>query len=139
MVGEARTTRVRGCVCGLWAAARLGMAILALVAPAGCSTGPVPSRELTAADLAVARARTAGAAHYASAELALAEAKLEAADAAIQAKAHERARILAEQAMVDAELAEAKAEAVQAQAATRRLREGLEARNRRLTPAEDGV
>ena len=119
-------------------ATRLG--VVALVAAlAGCAQAPVPPEAMVTADLAVRRARTAGAADHASVELSRAEAKLEAARAAIQAKAHERARTLAEQALVDAELAEVKAEAAQEEASAKRLRERVELHHRRLAPAEDGT
>jgi hypothetical protein len=113
------------------------MAIL-LVALVGCAQAPVPHEALAAADLALARARTAGAAEHASAELAGAEAKLEAARAAIRTKAHERARTLAEQAMVDAELAESKAEAARAEASASQLRERVALQHRQVVPADRG-
>jgi hypothetical protein len=98
------------------AAACLAGGALALAVLAGCAQAPAPHQAMTAADLALARAETAGAAHHAPVELARAAAKRQAAQAAVQAKAHERARILAEQAMVDAELAEMRAQAAQAEA-----------------------
>jgi hypothetical protein len=119
-------------------AARLGVVGL-LAALAGCAQAPVPHQALTTADLALARARTAGAADYASIELARAEAKLEAAHAAIQAKAHERARTLAEQALVDAELAEAMAQIAQEKTSARQLREHVELQHRQLAPADNGI
>lgn len=118
-------------------ATRLGMgAVLAVVA--ACAQAPIPHQAMTAADLAMARARTAGAADHAAVELARAEAKLAAARAAIRAKAHDRARTLAEQAMVDAELAESRAQAAQEEASARELRARIALQHRQLSPAEDG-
>ena len=117
--------------------ARLGV-VAVLAALGGCAQAPVPHEALTTADLAVARARTAGAADYASIELARAAAKLEAAHAAIQAKAHERARTLAEQALVDAELAEAMAQIAQEKTSVRSLRERVAMQHRQLAPADNG-
>jgi hypothetical protein len=119
-------------------AARLGVVAL-LAALTGCAQAPVPHEALTTADLAVARARMAGAADYASIELARAEAKLEAAQAAIQAKAHEQARTLAEQALVDAELAEAMAQIAHEKANARSLREHVELQHGQLAPADNGI
>jgi Domain of unknown function (DUF4398) len=119
-------------------AARLGVMAL-LAALAGCAQAPVPHEALSTADLALARARTAGAADYASIELARAEAKLEAARAAIQAKAYEQARTLAEQALVDAELAEVMAQIAEEKASARRLREHVELQHGQLAPADDGI
>ena len=118
--------------------ARLGV-VAVLAALAGCAQAPVPHEALTTADLAVARARTAGAANHASVELARAEAKLEQARAAVRAKAHERARTLAEQALVDAELAEVKAQAAQEEASARSLRERVAMQHRQLAPADNGT
>ena len=119
-------------------AARLGL--VALLTPlAGCVQAPVPHEALSTADLALARARTAGAADYASIELARAAAKLEAAHAAIQAKAHEQARALAEQALVDAELAEVMAQIANEKASARRLRENVELQHRQVAPADNGI
>jgi Domain of unknown function (DUF4398) len=119
-------------------AARLGVMAF-LTALAGCAQAPVPHEALTTADLAVARARTAGAADHATVELARAEAKLEAAHDAIRTKAHDRARTLAEQALVDAELAEIKAQAEQEQASASRLRARVELQHRQLAPADHGT
>ena len=119
-------------------AARLGVVVL-LAPLAGCAQAPVPHEALSTADLALARARAAGAADYASIELARAAAKLEAAHAAIQAKAYEQARALAEQALVDAELAEVMAQIANEKASARRLREDVELRHRQVAPADNGI
>ena len=137
MIERTQAVRLRGRRRG--GAAILGLTIVALIALAGCRAAPVPSEALTTADLAVARARTAGAAQHAAVEFARAEAKLEAAHAAVQSRDHERARTLAEQALVDAELAELKAQAAQAEAGTRRLRERVDLQNRKLALGENGV
>ena len=118
--------------------ARLGV-VAVLAALAGCAQAPVPHEALTTADLAVVRARRAGAADHASVELARAEAKLEQARAAVRAKAHERARTLAEQALVDAELAEVKAQAAQEEVSARSLRERVAMQHRQLAPADNGT
>jgi hypothetical protein len=110
-----------------------------LAALAGCAQAPVPHEALSTADLAVVRARTAGAAEHAAVELARAEAKLEGARAAVRAKAHDRARTLAEQALVDAELAEVRAQAAQEEASARSLRERVAMQHRQLAPADNGT
>ena len=110
-------------------AARLGVVAL-LVPLTGCAQAPVPHEALSTA---------AGAADYASIELARAAAKLEAAHAAIQANAHEQARALAEQALVDAELAEVMAQIANEKASARRLREDVELQHRQLAPADNGI
>jgi septal ring factor EnvC (AmiA/AmiB activator) len=107
------------------------------LALAGCAAPPVPHDALAAAELALDRAEAAGAAEHAPDELAIARAKLEAAQAAIRAKAHEAARLLAEQAAIDARVAEAAAQATQTQAAADRLRARLEQQHRRLAPGAD--
>jgi hypothetical protein len=119
-------------------AARLGV-VAFLAALSACAQTSVPHEVLTTADLALARARTAGAADYAAIEFARAEAKLEAAHAAVQAKAHERARSLAEQALVDAELAEVMAQIASEKANARQLREHVELQHRQLAPADNGI
>lgn len=112
---------------------------LVLVALAGCAQAPVPHEQLTTAQLALARARTAGAERHAPVELARAEEKLQGALAAVRVKAHARARILAEQALVDAELAEVEAQAAQAKETAKRLRERVEQQHRRIVPGGDGA
>ena len=119
-------------------AARLRVVAL-LAALAGCAQAPVPHEAMTAADLAVARARAAGAADHAAVELARAEAKLEQARAALRARAHDRARTFAEQALVDAELAEVKTQAAQEEASARSLRERVAMQHRQLAPADNGI
>ena len=136
MIGGERTIRITARARGV--AARL-RAVALVAALAGCAQAPVPHEALSTADLALARARTAGAADYASIELARAEAKLEAAHAAIRANAHEQARTLAEQALVDAELAEVMAQIAHEKANARRLRERVELQHRQLAPADNGI
>jgi hypothetical protein len=136
MIGGERTIRITARARGV--AARL-RAMTLVAALAGCAQAPVPHEAMGTADLALARARAAGAADHAAIELAGAEAKLQDARAAIQAKAHERARGLAEQALVDAELAEVKAQAAQEQASARRLRERVALQHRQLAPADNGT
>jgi hypothetical protein len=107
---------------------------LALSLLGGCAQAPVPHAELHAAELAIARARSAGAERDAPAELARAAEALQAAHAAVRARDHGRARALAEQALVDAELAEAEAQAAQAQATASRLRQQVERQHRGIVP-----
>jgi Domain of unknown function (DUF4398) len=118
------------------AAACLTAGGLAVAALAGCAQAPVPKAALDAAELAVAQARNAGAERDAPSELEHAEQKLEAARAALRAKAHDHARTFAEQALVDAELAEVKAQAAQAQAIASQLRQQVDHQPRRM--ARDG-
>jgi hypothetical protein len=113
------------------------LAALVLLAVAGCAAPPVPHAALAAAELAFDRAETAGTAEHAPDELAIARAKLEAAQAAIRAKANEAARLLAEQAAIVAGVAVAAAQAAQTEAAADRLRTRLEAQHRRLAPGAD--
>jgi hypothetical protein len=119
--------------------ARLAAAALALVVLAGCAQAPVPQEALSAAELAIARARVAGAEHHAPLELARAEDKLRSAHAALQAKANARAHTLAEQALVDAELAEVAAQATQAQTTASQLRQGIDQQHRRVAPGGAGT
>jgi Domain of unknown function (DUF4398) len=118
-------------------AARLIAAVVVLVALAGCAQAPVPHAALANAEIAVARARAAGADRHAPVELTRAEEKLRAAQAAVRLSAHGRARALAEQALVDAEFAEVEAQAAQAEADARRLREWVEQQHRRVAPGGD--
>jgi hypothetical protein len=111
---------------------------VALVALAGCVQSPVPSQAMATAELALGRAELAGAAEHAPDELARAQAKLEAAQAAIRARAHEDARLLAEQAAIDARVAEAAARAAQTEAAADELRARLEYQHRQLALGTDG-
>jgi uncharacterized protein involved in exopolysaccharide biosynthesis len=118
---------------------RLAVAAAALVALAGCSASPVPHEALVTAELAVDQAEIAGAERHAPDELARAQAKLEAANLAIKAKAHDRARVLAEQATMDARVAEVEAQAAQAEAAAERLRAVLERQHRKVIPSRAGI
>jgi hypothetical protein len=120
-------------------ATRLAARAFALAALAGCAQAPVPDQALNAAELIVARARAAGAERHAPVELARAEEKLQAAQAAAEAKAPERARALAEQAAADAELAEIEAQAAQAQAIASELRQQVEQQPRRVASGGDGA
>jgi hypothetical protein len=121
------------------AAACLAASAFALAALAGCAQAPLPDEALSAAELTIARARAAGAERHAPVELARAEEKLEAAQAAVRAKALERARTLAEQASVDAELAEIETQTAQAQAIASQLRQQVEQQPRRLARGGDGA
>ena len=120
-------------------AARLAVGALALTALAGCAQAPVPHEALSAAELAIARARAAGAEHDAPVELARAEQKLQAARAALQAKANAPARTLAEQALVDAEFAEVAAQAARAQGTASQLRQRVDQKQPRVAQRGDGA
>jgi Domain of unknown function (DUF4398) len=115
-------------------AARLIAGVLVLVALVGCAQAPVPHAALASAEMAVARARAAGAERHVQVGLTRAQEKLRAAHAAVRVKAHGRARALAEQALVDAELAEVEARAAQAEAEAGRLRQRVEQQHRRVAP-----
>jgi hypothetical protein len=121
------------------AAACLAARAFALAFLAGCAQAPLPDEALSAAELTIARARAAGAERHAPAELARAEEKLQAAQAAVRAKAPERARTLADQALLDAELAEIAAQAAQAEAIASRLRQHVGQPSRRLARGGTGV
>jgi septal ring factor EnvC (AmiA/AmiB activator) len=129
---------------GRWFRGRLAVAVPVLLAPVllvlgACSASPVPHQMLVTAELAVSHAEMAGAARHAPDELAEAQAKLEAANEAIEAKANDRARVLAEQATIDARVAAIEAEAAQAQAAADRLRDVLERQHRGVIPSRAGT
>ena len=115
------------------------LAASALAVLGGCAQAPLPHEAIGSAELTIARARAAGAERHAPVELARAEEKLQAARAAVQAKAPERARSLAEQASADGELAEMAAQAAQAQAIATHLRDQVEQQPRRLSPGGDGA
>jgi septal ring factor EnvC (AmiA/AmiB activator) len=119
--------------------ARLAVAAPMLLLLAACSASPVPHQALVTAELAVSQAETAGAARHAPDELAAAQAKLEAANEAVDAKANDRARVLAEQATIDARVAEIEAKAAQAEAAADRLRDVLEREHRGVIPSRAGT
>ena len=119
-------------------ATRLAAGALVLSTLAGCAEAPVPLEALSAAQLAVGRAHSAGATHHAPVVLTRAETKLEGAQAALRAKANGRARALAEQALVDAELAEVEAQAAQARATASQLRERIQQQHRRIAPGGSG-
>jgi len=118
-------------------AGRPTMVALALLALAGCAAPPVPHDALAAAEVALDQAEMAGAADHAPDGLARAQAKLEAAQAAIRGRAHEEARLLAEQAIMDARVAEVEAQAAQTAATADRMRARLEQQHRRLAPGAD--
>ncbi|GBC57309.1 DUF4398 domain-containing protein [Stutzerimonas stutzeri] len=82
-------------------------ASLAFFMLAGCASDPAPTAQLQLSEQAVAQARSMEASR-AHEELALAESKLGAARAALQAGDNRQARMLAEQAELDARLAEAR-------------------------------
>ena len=73
----------------------------------GCASDPAPTEQLRLTEQAVTQAKAVGADEQ-IAELAMAEAKLQQAQSAMQRDAFKEARILAEQAELDARLAEAR-------------------------------
>ena len=90
---------------------------------ASCASAPPPTEEIAAAQLAVRQVQNSPAQTHAPAELRQARNKLEAAEQAMDAEAHVRARRLAEQAVVDAQLADVKTDEAISQAS----RETIEA------------
>src|SRR6478735_10236339 len=82
----------------------------------GCASLPPPTGELAAAQQAVARAESADADQYASAELASARSALGAAQSAMARGDEDQARLLAESASTDGELALARSRAATTQA-----------------------
>jgi len=82
---------------------------LSLLAIAACASAPPPATELAAARAAIVQAEPV-AAHYARAELAAAQKKLDRAEQALARSDSAQARRLAEEAEVDARLAWAMAE-----------------------------
>src|SRR5262245_3978018 len=93
---------------------QLGAGIL-LATLAACSSVPVPTGEMSAAQTAVTAAEQADAAKFAPSDLDRARDKLIRAQAAVQDENNDEARRLAEEALVDARVAEAKARADTAQ------------------------
>jgi len=85
------------------------LSALSLLAIAACAGTPPPATELAAARAAIEQAGPL-AAHYAPAELAAAQSKLERAEQALARDERTQARRLAEEAQVDARLASAMAE-----------------------------
>nr|WP_272890417.1 DUF4398 domain-containing protein [Stutzerimonas stutzeri] len=80
-------------------------ALLAVLMMSGCANDPAPIEQLRLSEQAVEQARSVDASeHYE--EFVLAESKLSAARAALQAGDNREARVLAEQAELDARLAE---------------------------------
>ncbi|SFO89848.1 DUF4398 domain-containing protein [Pseudomonas borbori] len=73
----------------------------------GCASDPAPTEQLRLTEQAVTQAKAVGADEQ-IVELAMAEAKLQQAQSAMQRDAFKEARILAEQAELDARLAEAR-------------------------------
>jgi len=115
-------------ICGLVIASAL----------AGCASLPPPTGELSAAQQAVARAESADADQYASAELSSARGALGAAQAAMAKGDEDQARLLAETASTDGELALARSRAATTQADyTQRVSEIAELRQRLQLGASD--
>lgn len=81
--------------------------VLLAGAVAGCASDPAPTEQMRLTEQALVQARSVGATEQ-TAELALAEQKLQAAVVALKDGDHRAARLLAEQAELDARLAEAK-------------------------------
>lgn len=81
-------------------------AMIALAMLAACASVPVPSQQMALAEHAVQDAAAGNAATLAPAEFGKARSKLDAAQSALRAGDHVKARQLAEQAVVDAEMAQ---------------------------------
>ena len=104
------------------------LALLGVLALAGCASAPVPpSLALQAAEQAIARAERDHAGNRPPVELAQARVKLEAARGAVADKAMLRAERLAEQSRVEAELASALGGLERAGRIDEQLREGNDA------------
>ena len=96
---------------------------LALLAAllAGCASGPPPRDALAAAEAALARAESAGAADFAPMDLDFARRQYSAASAALEDRDQSLAHRLAVQAELNAELAAAKSRAAAARSEVQRL------------------
>lgn len=103
-----------------------GIAALAALGLAACTSMPPPTDSLNAAERAVNIAQEAGVTDYASPELKSAREKLVQAREAVAREDMELADVLAQQAKLDAELAAAKTAAAKAQAVNDELRKGNE-------------
>ncbi|UXH79632.1 DUF4398 domain-containing protein [Roseateles amylovorans] len=90
---------------------------------AGCASVPVPHADIAVAQAAVQAADSPDTAKYAGAQLQLAVSKLEAARVAEQAKDNVSARRMAEEAQVDAQAAVAAASAARARKAAEDARD----------------
>lgn len=119
-----------------------GVGACSLLLLAACATPVAPTEQMAVANAALANATSAGSAEWAPAEMRLAREKLDQASAAMAAKDHGRARMLAHEVQADAQLASAKARASKAQKAAdvmqednRVLREELARKATAPTPA----
>ena len=81
--------------------------LLAVLLMSGCASDPAPIEQLRLSEQAIEQARSVDASEVYE-ELILAESKLSAARAALEAGDNREARVLAEQAELDARLAEAR-------------------------------
>lgn len=99
---------------------------------AGCASVPPPLAQLDAAESQISLARELRAARFAQAELDAAEAKLQQARAAINAKDYPLASAQIEQAQIEAELAAAKAREAQVGQEVQRKTEDNERLRRQL-------
>ena len=105
---------------------------------AGCaSVGPPPTEQMAVSRSAIANAVSAGGSEYASAEMRIAQDKMDRANRAMGKEEYENARWLAEEAQVDARLAEKLANSAKAQQAaaviqedSRVLREEINRKNK---------
>jgi hypothetical protein len=97
--------------------------VIAAFASAACSSGPVPTAELAQAHSLVDQAEQSGAQQYASADLASARSKLQAADGDAK-KDPKRSLDEAQEATADARVALARTNAAKAQAALRDVNAG---------------
>lgn len=86
---------------------QVSIAVVAVLALAGCASDPAPNEQLRVTEQAVDQARAVGATDEV-AEMKLATDKLAAALAANGSQSYRQARLLAEQAELDARLAEAR-------------------------------
>jgi capsule polysaccharide export protein KpsE/RkpR len=102
------------------------LAVLAVVALAGCAADPAPNEQIRLTQQALEQANAVGANSDESSELKLAEGKFAQAQADMADQSYKNARMQAEQAELDARLAEA-------QVLTRKSQEQLNVLNTRIT------
>lgn len=89
----------------------------------GCSTPPIPTDQMAVSTAAVASAVSAGGSELAPGEMKTARDKLDLARAAMAAKDHDRARMLAMEVEADARLAEVRARSTKTRRAAAELEE----------------
>lgn len=102
------------------------LSVAALLALAGCSSGPRPIAELARANTLIEQAEKTGAARFAAADVEQARGKLSRAETAADDGDQETALRLAKEAAVDAELAQARSAAAEAKDSEEELERSLQ-------------